>query len=174
MLFRSKDRSNKTPINQGKKSNHTPKVTKNGFRPVFSKVEESTKNKELQESGNSKAESKASTASTEQELKERLAESLSPSPFRNEDPDKREARLEHLIASAPCTTKNLIFSPFYGNEIMNEGSHRAWKIALKDHIVHTLESICLIKKLNPVPLHIIEKRKANIKSLNTSIFIIRF
>ncbi len=96
---------------------------------------------------------------TEEQLKEKLAESLSPSPFRKEDPTKREARLEQLVASAPCTTKTILFSKFYGSEFMGEGSHRAWKIALKDHIVHTLESICLIKNLTPVPLHIVEKKK---------------
>ena len=106
---------------------------------------------------------------TEKELKKQLAESLSPSPFRNEDPNKCEERLEYLIASAPGTTKNIIFFPFYGDEMMGEGSHRVWKIALKDHIVHTLESICLIKKLIPVPVHIIEKRKVTIESLDPSI-----
>jgi len=99
------------------------------------------------------------TQPTEQQLQNILTESLSPSPFRNEDPTKREARLEHLVTSAPCTTKSILFSTFYGSEFMGEDSHRAWKIALKDHIVHTLESICMIKNLSPVPLHIIEKKK---------------
>lgn len=96
--------------------------------------------------------------SSEEQLKEKLAESLSPSPFRNEDPSEREARLDQLVASSPSDTKTILFYPFYGTEQMGSRSHRAWKIALKDHIVHTLESICLIKKLTPVPNHIIEKK----------------
>ena len=95
---------------------------------------------------------------SEQQLKEKLTDSLSPSPFRNEDPGKREVKLAQLVASAPCTTKSILFSKFYGSELGANDS-RAWKIALKDHIVHTLESICLIKKLKPVPSHIIEKKK---------------
>lgn len=107
---------------------------------------------------------------TEEERKELLTGFLSPSPFRNEDPNKREVRLDHLITSAPCPTKKIIFSPFYGSEMMGEQGHRAWKIALKDHIVHTFESISLIKKLSPVPLQIIENKKQVIESLNSSIF----
>ena len=116
-----------------------------------------------------KSRNKSAHIASKEELKEKLAESLSPSPFRNEDPSKKEAKLEHLIASAPCTTKSIILYPFYGTEILGEGSFSAWKIALKDHIVHTLESICLIKKLDPVPSHIIEKKKLVIESLNSSI-----
>ena len=98
-----------------------------------------------------------------------MAESLSPSPFKNEDPIKSEAQLEHLVASAPCTTKSIIFFPFYGAEMMGKEGYRVWKIALKDHIVHTLESICLIKNLNPVPIHIIEKKNLVVNSLDPSI-----
>eukprot|EP00826_Nyctotherus_ovalis_P065420 TRINITY_DN9620_c0_g2_i1.p1 TRINITY_DN9620_c0_g2~~TRINITY_DN9620_c0_g2_i1.p1 ORF type:complete len:505 (+),score=102.93 TRINITY_DN9620_c0_g2_i1:207-1721(+) len=97
--------------------------------------------------------------STEENLKEKLEESLSPSPFRNEDPSVREKQLDNLVASSPSTTKTILLYPFYGTEQMGEGGHRVWKIALKDHIVNTLESICLIKNLPPVPNHIIEKRK---------------
>lgn len=96
---------------------------------------------------------------SEEELKKRLADSLSPSPFRNEDPNEREAKLEQLVASTSCPTKSILFSQFYKKELMGEGGHRAWKIALKEHIVHTFESISLIKKLNPVPGHIIEKKR---------------
>jgi hypothetical protein len=106
------------------------------------------------------------TASTDEERKDLLTEFLSPSPFRNEDPNKREVHLDHLITSAPCPTKKIIFSTFYDSEITGEGSHHAWKIALKDYIVHTFKSICLIKKLYPVPLQMIENKKQNIESLN--------
>ena len=116
-----------------------------------------------------KPRSKSGQVSTGEELKRKLAESLSPSPFKNEDPIKREAQLEHLVASAPCTTKSIIFFPFYGAEMMGKEGYRVWKIALKDHIVHTLESICLIKNLNPVPIHIIEKKKLVVNSLDPSI-----
>ena len=50
-------------------------------------------------------------------------------------------------------------SSFYETEVIGEEGDRAWKIALKDHITQTLESICLIKKLSPVPPHIIEKKR---------------
>ncbi len=96
---------------------------------------------------------------TEDQLKKKLTLSLSPSPFRNEDPGKREAKLDQLVTSAPGMAKGILFSQFYGSELADNDSHRAWKIALKDHIVHTFESICLIKKLKPVPPHIIEKKK---------------
>lgn len=111
---------------------------------------------------------------TTEELKEKLADSLSPSPFRNEDPSKREAKLEQLVSSVPCTTKTLLFSEFYGSEFTGEGGYSAWKIALKDHIVHTFESIALIKKLKPVPNHIIEKKKLPIKALDVSISLYNF
>lgn len=94
----------------------------------------------------------------DEHLKEKLAEAFSPSPFRNEDPNVREEQLDKLVASSPSTSKTILFYPFYGTEKLGEGGHHAWKIALKDHIVHTLESICLIEKLIPVPNHIIEKR----------------
>lgn len=97
--------------------------------------------------------------SKEEELREKLAESLSPSPFRNEDPSKREQRLDKLVASSPPTTKAILFHSFYGTEQMGAKNHHAWKLALKDYIVHTFESISLIRKLTPVPSQIIEKRK---------------
>jgi len=106
--------------------------------------------------------------STDEERKDLLTGFLSPSPFRNEDPNKREVRLDHLITSAPCPTKKIIFSTFYDTEITRIGSHRVWKIALKDYIVHTFESICLIKNLCPLPLKVIESKKQNIESLNSS------
>ena len=98
------------------------------------------------------------TINTQDNLKKRLADSLSPSPFRNEDPDKQEEKLKQLVLSDMPKTKNILFSQFYGEELTGEGGHRDWKIALKDHIVHTFESICLIKKLTPVPYHIVEKK----------------
>ena len=98
----------------------------------------------------------------EKKLKEKLTESLSPSPFRGEDPKQQEAKLDQLVVSVPCTTKTILSSHFYGLELMGKDGHRAWKIALKDHIVHALESICLIKKLSPVPMHISEKKKAHV------------
>eukprot|EP00826_Nyctotherus_ovalis_P048264 TRINITY_DN5661_c0_g1_i14.p1 TRINITY_DN5661_c0_g1~~TRINITY_DN5661_c0_g1_i14.p1 ORF type:complete len:507 (+),score=123.59 TRINITY_DN5661_c0_g1_i14:267-1787(+) len=91
----------------------------------------------------------------EEQLKKRLADSLSPSPFRDEDPSRREAKLDRLVAVNSCSAQSL---KFYEKEMMGEGGHRAWKIALKDHIVHTFESICLIKNSTPVPMHIIEKK----------------
>eukprot|EP00826_Nyctotherus_ovalis_P045014 TRINITY_DN4920_c0_g6_i1.p1 TRINITY_DN4920_c0_g6~~TRINITY_DN4920_c0_g6_i1.p1 ORF type:complete len:237 (-),score=65.71 TRINITY_DN4920_c0_g6_i1:849-1559(-) len=106
----------------------------------------------------------------EKDLREKLASSLSPSPFRNKDPLRREEKLEQLIASAPNKTKSILLSPFYGNELKGKDSHRAWKIALKDHIVNTFESICLIKKLGPVPNELIEKKKNNIKEVSKSRF----
>eukprot|EP00826_Nyctotherus_ovalis_P037188 TRINITY_DN3378_c0_g1_i11.p1 TRINITY_DN3378_c0_g1~~TRINITY_DN3378_c0_g1_i11.p1 ORF type:complete len:388 (+),score=57.05 TRINITY_DN3378_c0_g1_i11:24-1166(+) len=98
-------------------------------------------------------------------VEETLTEFLSPSPFRNEDPDRREEILNHLVAFTPGKTRKMIFSQFYGSEMMGEESHRVWKIALKHHIVHTFESICLIKRLSPLPLQIIESKKQTITSL---------
>ena len=112
---------------------------------------------------------------SEAQLKEKLTESLSPSPFRNEDPGAREEKLERLVASTACPTKMILFSPFYGSELTTTSSHHAWKIALKDHIVHTIESICLIKKLKPVPSHILEKKRLPLeenKSSKSSIVMI--
>jgi len=94
----------------------------------------------------------------EEHLKKKFAAGLSPSPFRNEGPSEREARLDQLIASNPPNTKTILFYPFYGTEQIGAMSHRAWKLAFKDYIVQTLESICLIKRLSPVPAHIIEKK----------------
>ena len=96
--------------------------------------------------------------SNSEELKEKLTASLSPSPFRDDDPFTREVKLEQFMG-AGATAKNLIFTPFYGTELSEESGHHAWKIALKDHIVHTLESICIIKKLKPVPSEMIEKKR---------------
>lgn len=104
----------------------------------------------------------------EKDLREKLASSLSPSPFRNEDPLRREEKLEQLIASAPSTTKSILLSPFYGSELKGKGSHHAWKIALKDHIVNTFESISLIKKLGPVPNELIEKKRKGVEQLARS------
>jgi hypothetical protein len=111
-----------------------------------------------QEVTKSRSTTDSESITTEDNLKDKLAASLSPSPFRDEDPNMREARLDHLVASSPSTTKTILFYPFYGTEQMGEANHHAWKIALKDHIVHTLESICLINNLNTVPEHSIEKR----------------
>lgn len=106
---------------------------------------------------------------SEAQLKQILTQSLSPSPFRNEDPGQREAKLDHLVSSAPGTAKGILFSTFYGSELAENDSHRAWKIALKDHIVNTFESICLIKKLKPVPSSIIEKKKLTVDNTKPSI-----
>ncbi len=90
-----------------------------------------------------------STFSEEQRLKVKLSEALSPSPFRREDPEARDATLERLV-SAASPTKGFLFSQFYGTEI-DAGSNSQWKLALKDYILHTLESICLIKKVGTAP-----------------------
>jgi len=90
-------------------------------------------------------------------LKDKLTESLSPSPFRNQDPRKNEKNFERLVANS-STTKNLLFTEFYGSVLSEQNSHHVWKIALKDHIVHTMESMCIIKNLNPVPAHIRDKK----------------
>lgn len=96
---------------------------------------------------------------------ETLTQFLSPSPFRNEDPHRDEQILDRLITFTPGKTKKMIFSQFYGSEAAGEESHRLWKIARKHHIVHTFESICLIKRFSPVPLQIIEAKKQTITSL---------
>lgn len=95
---------------------------------------------------------------TEQDLKDKLADSLSPSPF------KRDAKLEELVASVPCTTKTLISSSFFGSELMGDNGHRAWKIALKDYIANTLEAICIIRELDAVPVQLIEKKRLPVDS----------
>ena len=94
----------------------------------------------------------------EERLREKLSDSLSPSPFRCEDPSASDATLEELVVASASPTKNLIFSQFYGSEMSAVGSHKQLKKALKDHIIHTLESICLIKKLQPVPSQIVSKK----------------
>ena len=94
----------------------------------------------------------------ETDLKQQLADSLSPSPFRNENPCTKEKRLGQFVASIERSTKNILFSKFYGNELNQGNSYHAWKIALKDHIVHTLESMTIVKMLKPVPSHILDKK----------------
>jgi hypothetical protein len=98
---------------------------------------------------------------SEEDLKEKLAHVLSPSPFNKEDPGTHEATLDQYVASSEGSSKNFLFSQFYGSELMGSNP-KAWKRALKDHIVHTLESICIIKKLDGVPNSIIEKKKVTL------------
>jgi len=98
----------------------------------------------------------------EKDLKGKLADSLSPSPFRREDVSKRDAKLEEFVASAPCTTRTLLSSTFYDGELMGDNGHRVWKIALKDYIANTLEALSIIKLLEPVPVKSIEKRRISI------------
>eukprot|EP00826_Nyctotherus_ovalis_P043041 TRINITY_DN4501_c0_g2_i10.p1 TRINITY_DN4501_c0_g2~~TRINITY_DN4501_c0_g2_i10.p1 ORF type:complete len:266 (+),score=43.87 TRINITY_DN4501_c0_g2_i10:40-837(+) len=105
------------------------------------------------------ANAQAEQGEGKRDLRDKLADSLSPSPFRREDSEKRTVKLEQLVASAPCTTKILLSSSFYNAELTGDNGHRAWKIALKDYIANTLEAICIIKRLSPVPLQIIEKRR---------------
>lgn len=92
-------------------------------------------------------------------LREELTESLSPSPFKKNDPGEQEEKLEQLVASQAPITKNILCSPFYDNDVKAGKGHNAWTKALKEHIVQTLESICIIKKLKPVPFDLIEKKK---------------
>ncbi len=109
----------------------------------------------------------APAGNSDEQLKKKLTQSLSPSPFRYDDPGRREAKLDHLVTSVPGT-KGILFSNFYGSELAEKDSHRAWKIALKDHIVNTFESICLIQKLKPVPAYIVEKKRLPPEAGSTS------
>jgi hypothetical protein len=99
---------------------------------------------------------------TEKELKNKLADSLSPSPFRREDESKRDAKLEQVVASVPCTTKTLLSSPFYVAELMGYNGHRAWnEYILKMNVEmedSTLEALSIIKRLCSVSEKIIERR----------------
>lgn len=94
----------------------------------------------------------------EERLKGILQDSLSPSPFENENWVKEEETLNELISSAETTAKNILFSSFYQYELGGGSSHHSWKKALKQHIVQTLESICILKKLKEIPLAEIEKK----------------
>lgn len=95
----------------------------------------------------------------EKKLADQLTESLSPSPFRNEDPGTREEKLRRLVSAPADATKNILFSSFYAGALGDGTSCHAWKIAMKDHIVNTLESISLIRKLKPVPSQLLEKKR---------------
>jgi hypothetical protein len=97
-------------------------------------------------------------------VKQMLADSLSPSPFQKDYLCAEETKLEQLIAAA-SPTKRLLFSPFYGSEVAAGTNTKMWKKALKEHFVHTLESICLIKKFKPLPSEIIESKRQELAQL---------
>ena len=93
-------------------------------------------------------------------LKEQLTASLSPSPFKEVDQTNQEAGLKQLAASSETT--GLLLSPFYKTEISQESSS-SWKKALKDYILHTLQTICIIKKLKEVPTNLLEKKSVKLE-----------
>jgi len=92
-------------------------------------------------------------------LKNKLTSSLSPSPFKISDPLSKDAEIQELVSSEAAPAKKIIFSQFYDSEINSEGSYFKWKIAMKDHILHTLESISLINELL-----LEEKREENMET----------
>ena len=72
---------------------------------------------------------------------------------------------KQLVASAE--TKNLLLSPFYGTDMGTENSG-VWKKALKDYIQHTLQSICIIKRLKQVPSGLIASKSVTLQPLKAS------
>ena len=96
----------------------------------------------------------------QRDLKEKLTESLSPSPFKELNQECQENGLKQLVASAE--TKHLLLSPIYDSVAGVENS-KYWKKALKDHILHTLQSLCLIKKLNEVPAKLLASKSVKLE-----------
>jgi len=103
--------------------------------------------------------------STPKELQDKLTASLSPSPFISVGGSEEEAGLDQLVAASKG---DFILTPFYGREIMS-GSAKHWKKALKDHILHTLQSICIIKKLKPIPSELLLKKSVTLSNSSGSI-----
>lgn len=96
------------------------------------------------------------TGHSSSELRAKLTDSLSPSPFATLNSSEDEAGLEQLAAAATDSTKRPFFlAPFYGSEAANI---KLWRKALNDHILHTLQSICIIKKLKSVPQELLAKK----------------
>jgi hypothetical protein len=98
-------------------------------------------------------------ASEQSRLKTSLTESLSPSIFGHENPNLQEdEKLEQFISSQESVAKSIFLSPFYVSGIVGSSNRKSWKKILKQHIVQTYESLCIIKKLKPIANSLIEEK----------------
>lgn len=75
-----------------------------------------------EENSKNQAKSAENLEVEDERLKEKLSDSLSPSPFRNETAGEQEEKLEQLVASSAQITKGILSSPFYGSEMAPGGS----------------------------------------------------
>jgi len=104
------------------------------------------------------------------ELTKKLNESKSPNPISGSENIDSEKIMEEMVTSAKKEDHPLI-SHFYGKDIATCSTNKQWRIALKNYISQTLHSICLIKKLTPVPLELIYKKSLTLPLPSDSIFI---
>ncbi len=102
-------------------------------------------------------------------LRDQLAASLSPSPFREVNQKTQEDGIKQLVASSE--TKHLLLSSFYCPEAGAENS-ATWKKALKDYIFHTLQSICIIKKLKEVPATLLARKAIKLDPISANSIIV--
>jgi len=105
---------------------------------------------------------------TKNELKDKLSDSLSPSPFKEVNQQNQENSLKQLVSCVKA--KSLLLSPIYGSEVGNENSNN-WKKALKDYILHMLQSIGIIKKLSEVPSKLLASKSVKLDKNSESIFL---
>lgn len=84
-------------------------------------------------------------------LKSKLVQSLSPLPFACVNNSGAERVVEKLVVSG---RKPLL--------ILSHGNTNTLRKALKDHILHILQSICLIKQLQPIPAPLLDKKKVRL------------
>ena len=100
-------------------------------------------------------------------LEEELSKSLSPSPFSMVDNDQSECMLKELVNSDNKT----LLSIFYEKNINTESSQH-WRKVFNDHIFFTLQSICIIKKLKPIPEDLLARKSISLSPITNSKFVI--
>lgn len=93
------------------------------------------------------------------ELKAKLTDSLSPSPFATVNSYEPDPNLEQLAAAATdsAARRPFFLAPFYGS-VNTPDNIKLWRKALNEHILHILQSICIIKKLKAVPQELLLKK----------------
>ena len=92
-------------------------------------------------------------------LKQKLAESLSPAPFVCVNNPDTERAVDILMTS----TNDSMLNPYYGkNNLLRK--------ALRNHILHILQSICIIKRLKPIPKELLAKKTIYLPKNEASIF----
>lgn len=98
-------------------------------------------------------------------LKKELSASLSPSPFK--ETEMKDSELEEMVSS-----NKVLFTPFFTSGQSPMQSLK--KKAMQDHILHALQSVCIIKKLEPISESDIEKHKVVLPPLPLSKNLISF